>query len=871
MTVRLLSHDLLSETRGGFVPRFQSGSMPPRTCQKLDACATSQSAGIVVDDNARSLDVHKPRTPAPLTQNWPTAHRAPKTNMKLLSGTSLPPRSPLFAAIPASLASPPTSRPWQTRLIWLFCSSLAASLGAAELTPVQLANPLQGTDSSGSFSHGNTYPAIALPFPMHTWAAYTQPQSDSFYYQYRHHEIRGIRQTHQPSAWIPEYGAFALMPVAGNLVVSEDERVSTFDHTNEVAQPSYYKVRLDTWQATVELTPTERAARFRFTFEQPGDSFVILDLFPSEKPSSVEIVAAENKVIGVARNNRGSVPNSFGNYFVLSFDTPFVASGVWSTQAVLAGSARLDGRHVGAFLKFDTARNHVVHCRLASSFISPEQAQRNLDQEIGSADFDTIRHRAEDRWNEALGRAKVTGGTEEQRRTFYSALYRSVLFPHRFYERGADGQPSYYSPYDGKLHAGYLYTDTGYWDTFRAAHPLYNLLYPEISAEITQGILNAYHECGWLPQWSSPGWRNAMIGNHAFSILADAWVKGIRPFEVREALQAVVHDAHNEAIFGCGRHGAAHYDQLGYVPTPELPDATSKTLEYAYDDFCAAVLAQAAGQPDETAAFAKAAMNYTNVFDASTGFMRGRHRDGSWRAPFDPVEWGGPFVEGNAWQWTWSVMHDTRGLIRLLGGEASFVRKLDGLFNGGSEVKVGSYGFMIHEMNEMVAQGFGQYAHCNEPNHHVAYLYALAGQPWKTQLRVRQVMGQLYQSTPDGLSGDEDNGQMSAWYVFSALGIYPVCPGTEDYILGSPLFDKATLTVAHYRSFSIVANDNGPQRPYIRAAALNRQPLNKVFLTHSQLVAGGQLTLEMDSSPNSLWAIAETDRPSAPLRAVSGR
>jgi predicted alpha-1,2-mannosidase len=756
------------------------------------------------------------------------------------------------------------------RLDWILCQCLACavSVGAAEFAPVCLANPLQGTDSTGSFSHGNTYPAIALPFPMNTWAPYTQPQKDSFYYQYRHHEIRGIRQTHQPSAWIPEYGAFALMPVSGKLVVSEAERASTFDHTNEVAQPSYYKVRLDTWKATVELTPTERAARFRFTFEQSGDSFVILDLFPSEKFSSVEIVPAENKIIGVARNNRGAVPNNFGNYFVLTFDCPFAASGVWSTQAVQAGVTKLEGSHVGAYLRFDTSRNPVVECRVASSFISAEQAQRNLDQEIGRADFDTIRRQAEVRWNETLGRVRVEGGTEEQQRTFYSALYRSVLFPHRFYERDAENHPIYYSPYDGKLHSGYAYTDTGYWDTFRAAHPLYNLLYPEVSSEIVQGIINAYHECGWLPQWSSPGWRNAMIGNHAFSILADAWVKNVRPFDIQEAVDAVKHDAHGTAIFGHGRHGYELFDQLGYVSCPEIPDATSKTLEYAYDDFCAAVLAQAAGRQAETAAFAKSAMNYTNVFDATTGFMRGRKKDGSWNVPFDPVEWGGPFVEGNAWQWTWSVMHDVPGLIQLLGGEAGFNRKLDSLFAAGSDVKVGTYHGMIHEMNEMVAQGFGQYAHCNEPNHHVPYLYALAGQPWKTQFRVRQVMNQLYQSTPDGLSGDEDNGQMSAWYVFSALGFYPVCPGTDTYILGSPIFDRVTLNVGTNRQFIITAQDNGPQRPYIRAATLNGQPFNKVFLTHGQLTAGGQLILNMDSGPNTRWAIGEADRPTAPVKSV---
>lgn len=747
----------------------------------------------------------------------------------------------------------------------IFGALLAATFSslAATNAPVFLANPLQGTDSQGSFSHGNTYPAIALPFPMNTWAPYTQPQHDSFYYQYRQHQIRGIRQTHQPSAWIPEYGAFSLMPVSGKLAFIENDRASQFSHTNEIAQPSYYKVRLDTWKVTAEVTPTERTARFRFSFENPNDAFVILDLFASEKDSTVEIIPSENKIVGVARNNRGAVPGDFGNYFVIVFDQPFTASGVWSNELAMAQIAKVNGKHVGAFLKFDAGKTPVIGCRVASSFISPEQAMRNLQTEIGDADFETIRARAEASWNAALGRAKVEGGTEEQQRTFYSALYRSVMFPHRFYEHDAQGQPVYYSPYDGKVHAGFMYTDTGYWDTFRAAHPLYNLLFPEVSAEIVQGVLNAQRECGWLPQWSSPGWRNAMIGNHAFSVLADAWVKNIRTFDLQEAVTAISHDAHGEGIFGMGRHGAKFYDKLGYVPYPELPDATSKTLEYAYDDSCAAILARAAGRETEAVAFEKSAMNYTNVFDPAVGFMRGRKSDGNWVEPFDPIEWGGPFVEGNAWQWSWSVMHDIPGLIRLLGGDAAFTRKLDGLFNAGSAVNVGTYHYMIHEMNEMVAQGFGQYAHCNEPNHHVAYLYDYAGQPWKTQFRVREIMNQLYQSTPDGLSGDEDNGQTSAWFVFSALGFYPVCPGSDAYAIGSPLFDRATLQLAGGKTFSIIAQDNGPQRPFIRAATLNGKALNKVFLTHEQLTAGGEVRFEMDSFPNYLWAIGLGDRPPA--------
>jgi predicted alpha-1,2-mannosidase len=756
----------------------------------------------------------------------------------------------------------------------IFCPLLCAALHAAAATansPVMLANPLQGTDSQWSFSHGNTYPAIALPFPMNTWAPYTQPQSDSFYYQYRQHEIRGIRQTHQPSAWIPEYGAFSLMPVSGKLAFTEKDRASRFEHTHEIAQPSYYKVRLDTWRATAELTPTERGARFRFSFENHDAAFVILDLFPSDQDSSVEIIPSQNKIIGVARNNRGAVPANFGNYLVIIFDQPFTASGVWSNETALAGVTRLDGKHVGAFLQFDARKNPAIGCRVASSFISPEQAMQNLQAEIGQASFDTIRARAEARWNETLGRVKIDGGTEEQQRTFYSALYRSVLFPHRFYERDADHHPIYFSPYDGKVHAGFMYTDSGYWDTFRAAHPLYNLLFPEVSAEIMQGVLNAQRECGWLPQWSSPGWRNAMIGNHAFSLLADAWVKGVRSFDPQAAVNAMVHDAHQEGIFGMGRHAVKFYDQLGYVPFPEIGDATSKTLEYAYDDACAATLARAVGRDTDAAAFARSAMNYTNVFDVTTGFMRGRHQDGTWQEPFDPIEWGGPFVEGNAWQWSWSVMQDLPGLINLLGGDAAFARKLDGLFNAGSDVKVGTYHGMIHEMNEMVAQGFGQYAHCNEPNHHVAYLYDYAGQPWKTQFRVRQVMSQLYQSTPDGLSGDEDTGQTSAWYVFSALGFYPVCPGSDAYAIGSPLFDRATLTLAGDKKFTIIAQDNGPQRPYIHAATLNGTLLNKTFLTHGQITAGGEVRFEMDSSPDYLRAIGPNDRPPALMSAFQPR
>jgi predicted alpha-1,2-mannosidase len=744
----------------------------------------------------------------------------------------------------------------------------AASALAAATPPAQLANPLQGTDSSFPFSHGNEYPAIALPFPMNTWAPYTQPLRDSFYYQYRQTKLRGIRQTHQPSPWIADYAAFALMPVSGKLAVKEDERASEFRHENETAQPSYYRVRLDTWKATAEVTPTERCASFRFTFEEPGDSYVVLDAFTGG--SAVEVLPSENKIIGFTKYNHGGVPENFANYFVLVFDKPFAAHGVWSPDAVKPGQAKLEGKQVGAFVKFDTSAAKVIGCKVASSFISQEQALRNLKNEIGEADFDTVRQQAEARWNEALGRVQIEGGLPDQHRTFYSALYRSIVYPHRFHELNENQQPVYFSPYDGKVHEGVLYTDTGFWDTFRAAHPLYNLLFPEISTEILKALLSAYDESGWLPSWSSPGHRNCMIGNHAFSLLADGWAKGIRSFDAGKAVTAMVHDANTQGPDKCrsiGRDGAEFYNKLGYVPyssvrgEPSVAEATAKTLEYAYDDWCLAQLAKAAGRQTEAEEFAKKAMNYANLFDTKTGFVRGRKADGNWCEPFDPTEWGGPFTEGCSWHWTWSVFHDVPGLVKLVGGDQAFADKLDAVFTSPNTFKPGTYGNPIHEMIEMAALDMGQYAHGNEPIHHMVYLYNYVGQPWKAQTRARLIMNKLYQATPDGLCGDEDTGQTSAWYVFSALGFYPVCPGDTNYIIGSPLFDRATLSLSGGKTFTITAKGNGPQHPYIAKAALNGESFNRTYLGHQEIVNGGEIVFEMASAPNTKWASGAESRP----------
>lgn len=731
------------------------------------------------------------------------------------------------------------------------CHTLQPTI-AAEQDLVVLANPLQGTDSVRDFSHGNLYPAIAVPFPMNAWAPYTQPLPDSFYYQYRQHKLCGIRQTHQPSPWINEYAAFSFMPVTGDLRVVDHERASKFSHDNEYALPCLYRVYLDTYDATIEVTPTKRSASFRVTYGKQAPAYLVLDAFPGG--SEVNILPDEQKIIGISRYNHGGVPENFANYFIVKFDRPFKSFGIWKPNEIAKGSSSAKGDHVGAYLEFDIATDRVVTYQVASSFISHEQAERNLQIEIGDATFDETAAKARHVWNELLNRLQVEGGTDEERRTFYSALYRSVLFPHTFYEIAADGSKHYYSPYDGTVHEGVMYTDSGLWDTFRAVHPLFNLLFPEINTEILNGLLNAYDESGWLPAWASPGHRDCMIGNHAFSLFTDAWVKGIREFDAKHALRAMVHDANTEGPISCiGRHAVERYRDLGYLPSPEIREATAKTLEFAYDDYCASILARELGEAQIADEFAKSAENWKNVFDAETDFVRGRKSDGSWVEPFSPDEWGGPFTEGSSWHWTWCVFHDVDGLMQAMGGQEEFVAKLDEVFESPPTVRVGTYGGLIHEMTEMIALGMGQYAHGNQPIQHMPYLYVHAGEAWKTQQHVREIMAELYDSSPRGLCGDEDNGQTSAWYIFSALGFYPVTPGEPYYIIGSPLFERATLALPNGEDFVVEAPDNSAENVYIQSATLNGKPLERAWLTHKEISKGGTLHFEMGPKPNKAW------------------
>jgi predicted alpha-1,2-mannosidase len=725
---------------------------------------------------------------------------------------------------------------------------------------VDYVNPLMGTDSKFSLSNGNTYPAIALPWGMHFWTPQTAKNGDGWAYAYDANKIQGFKQTHQPSPWINDYGAFSLMPVTGKLAFQQGDRASWYSHKAEIAKPHYYQVYLAEYDVRVEISPTDRAAHFRFTYPESNQSYLILDGF--DGGSMVEINKAERQITGYCRNNHGGVPDNFHNYFVLQFDKDIEAIYTWRDSTLLEAS-QLSGDHVGAVLAFSTEKGETVHVKVASSFISPEQAALNL-LEIGDDPFEETRKKAWNVWQKELSQITIEDDRTEEIKTFYSCLYRLLLFPRKFYEINQEGDIVHYSPYNGKVLPGYMFTDNGFWDTFRAVFPFFNLMYPERNRQIMEGLVNTYKESGWLPEWASPGHRDCMIGSNSASIIADAYVKGIRGFDIDLLYEAILKNSESKGpVNSVGRFGVEYYNALGYVPYDVgINENAARTLEYAYADFTIWQLANLLKKPtDEIATFKKRSQNYRHLFDPSTNLMRGKKENGTFQSPFSPFKWGDAFTEGNSWHYTWSVFHDIQGLIDLMGGRQPFCEKLDSVFSLPPVYDESYYGFVIHEIREMQIVGMGQYAHGNQPIQHMTYLYNYAGQPWKTQYWVRRVMSDLYAPTPDGYCGDEDNGQTSAWYVFSALGFYPVCPGTPEYVIGSPLFEKVKLQLDNGNTFEIRAKGNGANKPYIQSTRLNGKPFTQTWLSHHTLLDGGLLEFSMAAQPNKDWASSPEAAP----------
>lgn len=730
---------------------------------------------------------------------------------------------------------------------------------------VQYVKPLMGTQSSFELSAGNTYPAIAMPWGMNFWTPRTAKMGDGWQYTYTANKIYGFEQTHQPSPWINDYGQFSLMPVTGKPKMNESERASWFSHKSETALPHYYKVYLADYDVVAELTPTERAAMFRFTFPQ-GDSYIVVDAY--DQGSHIEVIPEQRMIKGYTTRNSGGVPENFRNYFVIQFDRPFEYIATFAGDSATAlsmsdGVLEQTAYHTGAVIGFNTSKGEKVHARVASSFISAGQTMVNLG-ELGYNSFDDIVAQGRERWNSVLSRIDVEGDIDKLR-TFYSCLYRSLLFPRKFYEITADGNIMHYSPYNGKVCPGYMYTDTGFWDTFRSLFPLLNLVYPSVNAEIQEGLQNTYRESGFFPEWASPGHRGCMVGNNSASVLADAFVKGIRVSDTALLYHGLQHGAnavHPEAS-STGRLGHEHYNRLGYVPCDVgIHGSAARTLEYAYNDWCILQVAKALKRPKkEILELEKRALNYRNLFRSDHNLMCGRNADGTFEKDFSPLKWGGNFTEGNSWHYTWSVFHDVQGLIDLMGGKSRFVQMLDSVFTVPPLYDDSYYGFPIHEIREMTIMNMGNYAHGNQPIQHMIYLYNYAGEPWKAQYWLRRVMERMYSPTPDGYCGDEDNGQTSAWYVFSALGFYPVCPASGEYVLGVPLFKKTAVHLENGNTFTVDAPENSGDNIYIGSMLLNGKEYGYNYITHKALTEGAHINIRMSPQPNLSRGTADEDAP----------
>ena len=724
----------------------------------------------------------------------------------------------------------------------------------------QYVNPLMGSQSSFELSTGNTYPAIARPWGMNFWTPQTGKMGDGWQYTYTANKIRGFKQTHQPSPWINDYGQFSIMPVVGKPEFNEEKRASWFAHKGETATPYYYKVYLAEHDVVTEMAPTERAVLFRFTFPENDHSYVVVDAF--DKGSYIKVIPEENKIIGYTTRNSGGVPENFKNYFIIEFDKPFTYKATVVNGNLQENVTEQTTDHAEAIIGFQTHKGEQVHARIASSFISFEQAALNM-KELGKDNIEQLAQKGKEAWNQVLGKIEVEGGNLDQYRTFYSCLYRSLLFPRKFYELDAAGQPVHYSPYNGQVLPGYMYTDTGFWDTFRCLFPLLNLMYPSVNKEMQEGLINTYKESGFLPEWASPGHRDCMVGNNSASVVADAYIKGLRGYDIETLWEALKHDANSQLPrTASGRVAYEEYNKLGYVPNNiGIGQNVARTLEYAYNDWTIYALGKKLGKPaSEIDIFKQRANNYKNVYDPKYKLMVGRSDKGEFNPSFKGTDWSRDFCEGNSWHWSFCVFHDPQGLIDLMGGKKEFNHMMDSVFKMPSRLGMDSRG-MIHEMREMQVMNMGQYAHGNQPIQHMVYLYNYSGEPWKAQYWVREIMHKLYTAEADGYCGDEDNGQTSAWYVFSALGFYTVCPGTDQYVLGTPLFKSVKLHLDNGKQVLIQADKADRENRYIKGMKVNGKTYTRNFLTHEQLLGGAKIQYQMSDTPNKQRGTQDSDRP----------
>jgi predicted alpha-1,2-mannosidase len=700
----------------------------------------------------------------------------------------------------------------------------ASAKGESLTSPVTLVNILQGTDSTPYFSRGNTLPIAARPFGMAHWTIQTTPNTP-WMFQPGQRRIQGFRATHQLSPWLGDYGHATFLPICGSPGVDYGARASSYRPEDSTLSPHTLQMRLLRYGIDVELVPTERCAHIRANFTKAHTPGFVFDV-PGEKPPPPELDSRQRTIRFASTANSGGVTEGFACYYVLQFSEP------WTKL-----ENKDERGHRTTHLNFkDGVR--ALDVSIGTSFISVEQAERNLQFEVGSKPVAILRAEGEQVWNNNLKRIEIEGANDTQRRTFYSCLYRTLLFPRIWHEPDASGKMQHRSPYTGKVTPGVMYADHGYWDVYRAWYPMMSVLFPERLGEILQAWVNAYKEGGWLPQFPCPGYRACMTGSLIDSLFGEAAVKNIKGFDMAAAYEGLKKHATQQGNpdAGYGRRGIEQYLQHGYDPADKVEQSAAETVDAAYGDFCIAQVAKALGKTDDYAMFMKRAGNWRNIFDPNSGYLRGKNSDGSFLEPFSPIRWGDPYVEGAAWQHRFDAPHDMPALMDAMGGKEKVVAELETMLTMFPEFDTGSYGSEIHEMSEMAAVNFGQYAHSNQPSHHILYVFSAAGRQDRTAYWARRVMNELY--TPDIFAGDEDTGSMAAWYILSSLGFYPLCPGKPEYMLGAPLFPRATV---HLPGGKTLVVENAYKSGRTIRTTLNGKPLMNATIPHAELIGGGTL------------------------------
>ena len=727
-------------------------------------------------------------------------------------------------------------------LILALCAAGVARAGQdrAAATPVDWVNTFIGTGGEGA-EYGGTMPLVSTPFGMTNWTAQTRQNRISVSsYEYDDTYIQGFIGTHQAAIWMGDYGYVTLMPELGGANYAPEARRLAFSHKDEISTPYYYAVTMGADPAhkiLAEMTATDHAGYLRFTYPHATNASVLIEATRPGIHGFVRIDAARHEIVGYNPDRMDAhlgplTLEHFKGYFVVRFKRPFTAAKVYEGVLTWPDKQQVEGDNVGAFAMFDTTHDATVEAQVGTSFISIDQARANLDAEMRGWDFDAVRDALKASWNQKLGIAAIDGATDDQRRIFYTGLYHALLYPKLFSEHG-----HYYSAFDDKVHEGTSYTAYSIWDIFRAENSLLTIFAPERIDGMVQALLQDYREGGWMPKWPNPSYTNIMIGTHADSLVAEAINKGFKGFDYALAYQAVYKDAMTPPDGDTTRRwfdrephtpyearaGLSYAKKLGYIPADKVSESASSTQEEAYDDYAVAQVAKANGKHEDYAFFMQRSTSYRNLFNPARGFMQAKNADGSWASPQDG------WTEGDQWVYLFAALHDVPGVVRLLGGPQAAAAKLDAHFNGGHN------------------------RHDNEPSHHYGYLYDYVGQPWKTQARVREIARDAYSNTPNGVLGNEDCGQMSAWYIFTAMGFYPLNPASGEYVIGSPLFTHVTLNLPNGKRFEIAAPDNSERNLYIQSATLNGKPLDVPVITYAQIEAGGTLNFVMGPKP-SKWA-----------------